>query len=191
MIFLRRRLLRRRRYFIKKSFQTKFIIGFIGLLIVQAFLVVALFTSLASQTFTTGYQGARLVIDRTSSFFFINFLIMSAIVGITVVLAGITVFIVLSHRIAGPLYKCEKMLHDMSTGNVSARMRLRKTDQLGEFENAFNMVLHAMDSRIGEVKRELEEAERLLSSEGREKRLDELEEILKKIKESIAFFKTS
>ena len=185
------RAFRRKNYFIKKSFQAKFFVGFVALLVIEALLIAGLFMRISGQTLTTGYSGSRLVIDKTSSFFFVNFTVMCTIVGIAVGLAGMFVFIFLSHKIAGPLYRFESVLKDLAKGNLTTRINLRKSDQLEDIKNTFNAALESADERLTEVKKDLDEAHYLASQLGSDKEAKNLKDAIARAKERIEFFRTS
>ncbi len=185
------RAFRRKNYFIKKSFQAKFFVGFVALLVIEALLIAGLFMRISGQTLTTGYSGSRFVIDKTSSFFFVNFTVMCTIVGIAVGLAGMFVFIFLSHKIAGPLYRFESVLKDLAKGNLTTRINLRKSDQLEDIKNTFNAALESADERLTEVKKDLDEAHYLASQLGSDKEAKNLKDAIARAKERIEFFRTS
>ena len=178
----------RRRYFIKKPFQIKFFLAFLALLLLQALLIVGLFLYFSGQTLTTGYSGSRFVITKTSSFFLANIVLISTAVGASIVFLAILVFIILSHRIAGPLYRFEKSLADMSKGNLSKRIALRRTDQLRDLQSALNECAEALDGRLRGVKEELKKAHEAMSAPGGERAAGEA---IERARQKIAFFKTS
>ena len=186
-----KRVIRRKKYFIKKSFQTEFFLGFVLLLIFQAFIVTGIFISLSNQTLTTGFQGSRFVIDKTSNFFFLNFIVVGLVVAVCFALAGMLIFIFLSHRIAGPLYKFEKALNAASKGDLAMRVSLRRTDELRDLQNALNATLISLDQHVKEIKGDVKGAELLLSREEGEGHRKELKGIIERIKDKVAFFRTS
>ncbi|MCQ9206320.1 MAG: methyl-accepting chemotaxis protein [Omnitrophica bacterium] len=181
----------RKNYFIKKSFQTKFILGFIFLLLVEALFITGLFMHMSGETLTTGYSGSHFVIERTSSFFVASFAIIALVVGTAMALAGSVIFVLLSHRIAGPLFRFEKTLGEMAEGNFVGRVKLRKADQLKEMQTALNKALDAIDSRLKEVKRATGEADDFAGRYANDAHVKEVKDAISKIKDKIAFFKTS
>ncbi|MFH1594517.1 MAG: methyl-accepting chemotaxis protein [Candidatus Omnitrophota bacterium] len=182
---------RRRNYFIKKPFQTKFIVGFILLLIFQVLLIGGLLMRSSNQTITTGYSGSRFVMEKTSSFFFINFIIVGLSTGITIGIAGFLTFIMLSHRIAGPLHRFENVLNGLSEGNLLNRTNLRRTDQLAELQRALDKALKNIDDQLKRIKKDVEAAQKMLAEKDSQGRLPEIKEALAGIKDKIDFFKTS
>jgi methyl-accepting chemotaxis protein len=181
----------RKNYFIKKSFQIKFIIAFVLLLLVEAAAIVGLFMFMSRETLTTGYSGAHFVIEKTSSFFAISFIIIILVVGTAMALAGVILFMLLSHQIAGPLYRVEKTLEGVSRGNLARRIKLRKTDQLKKLQGTFNMALDKMESQIKEIEVDLKEARRLASRTGEAKQIQKLEKQISQIERKLSFFRTS
>ena len=149
-------MIRRKNYFIKKRFQMGFIYRFILLLLLESLLIAGLFMYISSDTLTTGYFNYILKIERTSDFFFISFLLITSIVVIGMAMIGMAVFILLSHRIAGPLYRFEKDLAEMAQGDLTKRIALRKTDQLTELKEALNISEEFIGKEIKDVEKELE-----------------------------------
>ncbi len=178
-------MIRRRNYFIRKSFQAKFFIRFLILVIAEALLIAGLFMYVSGQTLTTGYSAGGFTIDSTSSFFLPTFIGLTAIVGLAVAIAGTLVFIYLSHSIAGPLYRFEAALRALARGELKERIHLRKTDQLTGLQEAMNSTIQAIDARLGDIKKDIEEASAAGQAEGRSG------EALLRAKEKIEFFKTT
>jgi nitrate/nitrite-specific signal transduction histidine kinase len=90
------------------------------------------------------------------------------------VLAGIqTLFS--SHRVAGPMYRFEKMANELIRGNYAARVRIRKTDEFKEMARLLNYLAEGLEiSRTGDgqfytdVKTRLETISAMLEAEGAE-----------------------
>ena len=172
---------RRKNYFIKRSFQTRFSLRFASLILLEALLIAGLFFHIAQGTLTTSYNGSDLTIEQTTHFFSVNFLLLLLITGIAVTLAGMLVFIFYSHRIAGPLYRFQRSLQELSEGELTGRIRLRQKDQLGDLGESINRVSESMDKQIGLIKKEIHEA----SKHGTTK------DSLARLKEMLDSFKTS
>jgi len=181
---------RRRNYFIKKRFQTKFSVYFLALVISELFLIGALFLYVARNTITAAYLLEGLKIERTVSFFFMSFIIISLFVAVTIGFSALAVFIYLSHRMAGPLYRFEKSLNDLTAnGDLCYRIRLRRTDQFEELQNGLNSFIKSMDDRIGAIKEDITVILKMLKQEKID--TDQLKEVCEKLKDKLEFFKTS
>ncbi len=56
--------------------------------------------------------------------------------------------LILSHRLAGPVYRLEKDLQDIAKGNFSIRIRFRKKDELKSIAEGINRILDEMEKRL-------------------------------------------
>jgi nitrogen fixation/metabolism regulation signal transduction histidine kinase len=54
--------------------------------------------------------------------------------------------VVISHKIAGPIYKFEKICELISKGDITQRVYLRKGDALDELRNSFNMMIENINT---------------------------------------------
>jgi len=53
-----------------------------------------------------------------------------------------------SHRIAGPLYRCRKMMQEMASGKPVPEFQPRKHDQMRELFAAFNALIKEWNARV-------------------------------------------
>lgn len=88
-----------------------------------------------------------------------------------------TIFI--SHKIAGPLYRFEDILHRITQGELDTRCHLRKFDEAKSVAHAFNMALEFLDTRISRMKKIVRENEKAPDL------------LLPRLKEELSNFKTS
>lgn len=58
----------------------------------------------------------------------------------------------LSHRIAGPIYRFQEILHEAEKGNFSHSVHLRKTDEFNELSKDFNLFFKNLSSQINKIK---------------------------------------
>lgn len=170
----------RRNFFIKKSFQSSFAWRFAALVALEAFLMTLLTLYLSRGTLTTSYAGGQLRIEHTSQYFLPTLLLVSSIAAVTVAIVGMLVFIILSHRIAGPVYRLQKSVEDIRGGNLTHRIQLRRKDELGELAGELNRLCELLDGRVAEMKREVQRAKG-----------GETAEALKRLEDLANGFKTS
>ena len=138
----------RNNYFIKKGFQTKFIVQFLALIILEALCIVGLLVFISKGTLTTAYYGTHLEVERTWTFFLGRFVGITLVVAAVNILAGWEVLLQLTHRIAGPLFRFEETLEELSKGDVSRRVHLRDSDQLENIQPKMNKALENLDERM-------------------------------------------
>jgi len=183
--------IRRTNFYVKKKFQSDFFIKFAMLLILEAVLFSALFIYVSKGTLTAAYHGADFTIQRTAEYFFADFIVVILIVGAAVGFAGIFVFMYLSHRIGGALYRFERTLLEAKKGNLSQRIRLRKTDELMEVKNSLNSLLETLDGDVSHIKKEICSG---IDALNKARGFDDMvivRETLRNIKASLARYKTT
>lgn len=86
-------------------------------------------------------QGRLVAIINT-----VNFRIVLSLLLITPIVTAIGIF--LSHKIAGPIYRIEKFLGEMSSGNLSSRIVLRKGDELLSVADKINILNGSLKSTM-------------------------------------------
>jgi len=182
---------RRKNYFIKRRFQTNFFIHFIFLLVAEGAIISALFFYVSTGTITAAYKGSDFILDKTSTFFFSDFLVISCIVALAIVIAAVFVFIIITHRIAGALYRFEKTFEDVGKGDFSIRMNLRRTDELKDLKDKFNIFLEIIDRDLNEVKKDAEKVNAVAAKAKTAQDIQEVRDTLKKLDTSLGRFKTS
>ncbi|MFH1782233.1 MAG: methyl-accepting chemotaxis protein [Candidatus Omnitrophota bacterium] len=60
--------------------------------------------------------------------------------------------LILSHRVAGPIYRLEKDLEAIAKGNFHMRIKFRKKDELRSISEGINKILDEMEIRLNEKK---------------------------------------
>ena len=56
--------------------------------------------------------------------------------------------LIVSHRIAGPIYRLEKDLQNIAKGNFSMRIKFRKKDELKSIAEGINRILDEIENRL-------------------------------------------
>lgn len=201
---MNRPIFRRRNYLINRDFQVGFTIKFLIIIVIESLLAVGLFTYLSRGTLTTGFIGSDFRIARTSEFFLPTLLVSNLIIIIVTAVIGIAVLVYMSHRIAGPLYRFEKVLNEMEGGDLTQRFNLRDNDQLSELSASITGLTTTMNNRIGEIKSRTNELSGLLreikasapssgpaENKDLENLLREVSENVQALEEVVTYFKTS
>lgn len=131
-----RPILRRRQYIIKKGLQFRYIGLVFGLVfiasLVTGWTVFATGWHFLGEKLATVYPQGRLVyvLRATNLALIRNLLLISPLVFILALL--------FSHRIAGPVYRIEKTLEDISKGNLGIKIKLREGDELIDLADMIN-----------------------------------------------------
>jgi len=170
----------RRKYFIDRAFQSRFIITFLLVLAFGACLSVTLtwfgwFGG--ADTLTSNYESGGLVIKKTS------LAILPSMVWTTLVttcILGLAVWIVTlfaSHKIAGPMYRFERDLRDIATGNLQKKIGIRDGDQFADMVLSLNAMVDSLNGKLTILNNKLEQLE------GKAKELDGPQALIDEIQE--------
>ena len=156
----------RRNYYIDKRFQTKFIFQFCLLVAFGSALTVVLICWLAQHSTTVGIVHGRVAVHTTAEYL-LPLLLQTVFVELVIVsLAAIAMTLLVSHKIAGPLFRLKIMLAQLGEGDVTSRMKLREDDQLQQVAVAYNEAVERINGKIKAVKNasSLDEVKKVLNT---------------------------
>jgi len=145
-------LLRRRIYFLPKSFQGKYIFYFFIISIICVALFTLIFTLVSAGSTSIVYDNYNLRVGATPAILVKHILISN---WLFIVLGGavtglVTMF--LMHRIAGPFYRFNLILKKMIEGDFTQRLVLRRYDEGKNIADKFNEVNQIVCSSLKEIK---------------------------------------
>ncbi len=134
---------------IEKYFELKFLLKYIVSFIAGFALVLSILFFALPHKDVAHYYEAVYLLSRTNSFLFTVFLIAGiaelAFTGIIIIFLSI----MMSHKLAGSLYRLEKTLEYTAAGDLTRTMRLRHCDPVKDLALAFN---HACKNIINKFK---------------------------------------
>lgn len=193
---------KRKNYFIKKGFQSKFILKFCLLIILACALMGGLVYFLSAKTMTTSFENLRLVGKSTADYILPALFLSSVIAVVFVSLACIAVVLFISHRIAGPLYHLERSIEQIGRGDLTVTTYLRQTDEIKVLAEALNNMVNKLKDPIAvsqDVLIELENDLNFISGRlGSNISQDKVDEILdpfysklQRLKDNLAYFKVA
>ncbi|MCG3205472.1 MAG: hypothetical protein KCHDKBKB_02193 [Elusimicrobia bacterium] len=154
-------------YIIKHHFQFKLSFILLAILSVSTLIIwlesrVAV-NKMIEAGFVTGEDAVLQLQSLTSIIGQTGFLIMALTFGLV---------LFLTHFLAGPIYRFEKIFKEMKEGNLSIFVRLRKHDQMQDLADEFNQGLAGLRSKIKKER------------EAREGTLNKVEGISKELRSS-------
>ncbi len=68
------------------------------------------------------------------------------------ILLVVIISAIVSHKMAGPVYRFEQTCREIAKGDFSQRVHLRKGDQLTELQDAFNAMMDTVEKQINHTK---------------------------------------
>lgn len=143
---------RRRQYYIKKTFQGKFILQFSGLLILGFAALASALHVYSSSTLTTAFVDSKLRVMSTADFLLPALTLFTLCVAAIVALAAAVRLLHFSHRIAGPLYRLEKTVEAIGKGQLNIHCRVRAGDELQDFARSMEEMLSDLRGRAETLK---------------------------------------
>lgn len=142
---------RRRNYFIKKGFQARFILRFILVIFLGIIVSSGIVYYLTSKKIEEAYYRSHIKIASTGEIVYpILFTANTITVGIIIVIT-IIITLLISHKIAGPLYRIEKSIHEIGEGNLSFKIYLRAKDELITLAEIFNNMMVTLKGKIEKI----------------------------------------
>jgi len=176
---------RRHKYFIKKRFQSEFILKFCALVVLGTVISGVIVYLMSMSTVTTTFENSRLRIKSTAEFILPAVLLSSVVVSIFIGLATIIVTLFTSHRIAGPLHRMDHCVQDVTSGDLTVKFTTRRTDEIKALSESFDKMTDSLRNSVDGMKMAVAELEKISESDsGRQK------EKIKDIKRALDKFKT-
>jgi len=120
----------RRNYFIDKEFQTKFILKFCALVILMSLATAFLTVNLVGESTTVGFENTRVVVKSTRDFIIPVIAQTMVMISLASAAAMAVMTLLVSHRIAGPLYRFKKEVEQIKSGDLTPQFKIRGQDQL-------------------------------------------------------------
>jgi len=139
----------RRTIFIKKSLQVRYML-LICLSVLCGLAIMGLELILTCDELFTNYPGLMQPVYDSFVPIVTHFLVKIAIY----VLFVVVISAILSHKMAGPIYRFEQTCKAIAKGDFSQRVHLRKGDQFIELQDDFNKMMETVESEINRLKAE-------------------------------------
>lgn len=170
---------KRRNFFIKKDFQGKLILGYFLFVTGGCLLFIFLLGAFSADTMTIAYDNYDIKMGQTPVMLLKNAIaahwIFIVIGGSLLVLAAMLI----THRIAGPLYRFEQVLDKMVAGNLTDIIHLRTKDNGKALAHKINTFNQGLSEHLAQINLQVQEIENILSQYGEKESISqqELEEL--------------
>lgn len=179
---------KRRRFYVKKGFQFRFILKFCILVSLGTLFSTGLFLYFSQASLTSSFHDSRLVIETTALAVLPAVIYTNVISLILITVGTVVVTLFISHKIAGPLYRFEQELKGIAEGDLTTKIRLREKDQISDVAESLNRTVSALREKVLSVKSDVE---RLLELPPEQDKPETVVEGLKQLHHKIeSLFKT-
>ena len=149
--------IKRRQYFVQKNFQFKFILKFCMVLLIGIIISTGLLFLFSMNTLTSSFEQSRLVIKNTAYAIIPSVFLSNLITLALITLATIIVTLLVSNKLAGPLFRFQKELKEIGEGNLTQVIQLRKDDQITAMADSLNQMRTDLQNKILTIKEEVEQ----------------------------------
>ena len=146
---------KRRIYYIKKDFQFRFIFKFCMLVLVGGLVSTGILTFFSKGTLTSTFDNSRLVIERTSMAILPAVVYTNLITLVLITMATVGVTLMVSHKLAGPLFRFEADLKMIGDGELNKKVRLRKEDQLKDMVQSLNDMTESLHGKVSAIRTQI------------------------------------
>lgn len=142
---------KRRNYFIKKNFQGKLILGYFLFMVGGCFLFTVILAALSADTLTVVYRNNDLQLGQTPLMLLKQILtahwIFIIVGGVVIVVAAMLI----THRMAGPIFRLERAVGNMVSGRLDDVICLRGKDEGKEIAAKLNRFNRELSEKIRQI----------------------------------------
>lgn len=146
---------RRKQYFIKKEFQLGFILKFCSILLIGIMISTLLLILLSRGTLTSSFENSQLTIKNTAVAMLPTIILCNLITLGLITLVTIMLTLLVSHKLAGPMFRFQKEIETISAGNLTQKIQLRNKDQLVSLAVSLDSMRRALREKILTMQREV------------------------------------
>ncbi|MBI5101441.1 MAG: methyl-accepting chemotaxis protein [Nitrospirae bacterium] len=143
---------RRRNFFIKKELQGRYIFTYFILVLFGCLLFTVIFSLLSSDTMSITYQDSTLRLGTTPIILLTEILKAQWIFIIIGGFAVVVISMFLTHRFAGPLFRIERSVEAMISGDHSFKITLRSGDEAKELAEMLNIYNAGLSGDVREMR---------------------------------------
>lgn len=181
---------KRRNFFIKKDFQGKLILGYFLFVIGGCLFFMILLGAFSADTLTISYNNNDLQLGQTPVILLKEILAAQWIFIISGSVFIIIAAMLITHRIAGPMFRFEKSLDSMLKNNLNDTIHLRTKDEgkelakkINDFNQSLSITLKNLSGHSDAITALLERANANSSNVSAEE-MEELKSVLWSVQEN-------
>jgi|GEM_PF-679057 len=138
----------RKNYFVKPGFQTKLTLIILLIVVIVANIVGGVIYGLLSGSTIIDQISKAFEIDNYRDLLLPVVLFAELVAIIIVTFIGVFV----SHTMAGPVYRFEKVLDDIANGELDSHFHLRTSDEFQDLAGSINNLIATLNSKVSELK---------------------------------------
>jgi methyl-accepting chemotaxis protein len=140
----------RRKIFIKKAFQARFVLGAFAVILLSGLCSALLIYWITADDLQAQSLSAHFNISQATERLGASILIGNVVAIIVAGAVAVISVLYASHRIAGPLHRFEALCEAVGSGDLDDAAQLRENDQLQELAGSFSAMVAKLRHQRGE-----------------------------------------
>ncbi|MBN1586081.1 MAG: HAMP domain-containing protein [Candidatus Omnitrophica bacterium] len=178
--------IKRRNYFIDRSFQAKFAIKFCVVVLLSSILAGAAIVALSGNSTTVAIENTKVVVKGTTDFLLPLMIQTLIIVTIFASVSVIALSLLVSHKISGPLFSLRRTVDSIKNGNLNAQFHIRRDDQIQALADSLNGMAETLSDRWMLAKEKVITLNTLVEDPNPDKQ--RIQAVLNELDESLNYF---
>lgn len=142
----------RRKIFIDKTFQTRFVLYYTLLLLAGTVLFIGAAYLILNKQVGESLFSAHLAITQTGQLLLPTLLYLAVAFIIILGLATVVITLLVSHKISGPMFAIVRYLKTMSEGNLNFEAKLRTNDQTAVVADTLTEAIRSLGGKVTMLK---------------------------------------
>lgn len=139
---------KRSQVFIKRGFQVQLILKFVLLILAGSVISTSILYFAASRDLSTSYFSAHQTIKSTGDLLLPSIILSNLVSILLIAAATVYVTLYISHKIAGPLFKIEKLMKQIGDGDLTVDCSLRGGDELVALSEGMEKMVQGLKEKI-------------------------------------------
>ncbi|MGC2423534.1 MAG: HAMP domain-containing protein [Nitrospirota bacterium] len=145
---------RRRNYFVKKGFQSRFVARFLIVAVAGFAAAGYLVYRSAGKSAEELFYSNHFRLKSTSDLVIPALLKVNLLVALLILAAVSIVVLVISHRLAGPIFRLGKSAERIGNGDLTGSFDLRARDEIKSLSESFKQMNGSLREQFADMKRE-------------------------------------
>ncbi len=148
---------RRRNFFIKKGFQSRFIMKFLGVVMSGSAMSGYIMYLFISKDAEDTFYRSHIRLSSTGEMILPSLLKVNMGVLVVVLLAVVIITVLISHKVAGPLYRLGMETEKIADGDLTGNFKLRTNDELKGLATSFEDMNRELKTLFSDIRQQAEE----------------------------------
>ncbi len=182
---------KRKHYFVDKKFQTKFIVNVLIIVLLIVILLSIFLVLVTSNEMGQSAYSKLLELKNTRQVILPVVVKVSMLVLFVGVIIVVVRFLLVSHRIAGPMIRFKRELKNLKNGDLTLNIRFRDGDEMQELAFLLTDAVKSMNNKVSDISKKINLLKKIVNNKNKlnNSELSHLTKIIKGLTDDIKWFK--